>query len=65
MALQAGKRGASMGCIGFRVYTEIPDEEMMLAVPRHEIQSLVERLDTIISANSVLEEFHTQRRAQL
>ena len=65
MALQAGNASVSMGCIGFRVYTGIPDEEMMIAVPRHELRSLVDRLDTIVSANSALEEFHTQRQAAL
>ena len=65
ISLQSGNPTVSMGCVGFRVYTQIPDEEMMLAVPREELQGLVDRLDTIISANSALEEFHTQRAAQL
>ena len=55
-----GNTSISMGCIGFRVYTGIPDEEMMLAVPGRKFQVLVDRLDTMISANSALEDFHAQ-----
>ena len=65
VALQSRKASASMGCIGFRVYTGIPDEEMMIAIPRGELQGLVDRMETTVSANSALEAFHTQRRAQV
>jgi uncharacterized protein (DUF169 family) len=65
VALQSGNASASVGCIGFRVYTEIPDDEMMIAIPDQELQGLVDRMDTITSANSTLEEFHTLRRSQL
>ena len=65
VALQSMKASASMGCIGFRVYTGIPDEEMMIAIPRSELKGLVDRMETTVSANSALEAFHTQRRAQV
>ena len=65
MALRSANASVSMGCIGFRVYTEIPDEEMMIAVPSQQLPSLVDRLDTIVSANSALEEFHSERRDRL
>ena len=65
MALQSLNASASMGCVGFRVYTGIPDEEMLIAVPSRQLPTLVERLGTIVSANSALEDFHTQRGAQI
>jgi uncharacterized protein (DUF169 family) len=65
MALRTMNASMSVGCVGFRVYTEIPDEELLIAVPRNQIQNLVDRLDTMVSANSALEEFHNQRRSEL
>ncbi len=65
MALRSSNVSISVGCVGFRVYTGLPDEELMIAVPRSQIQALAERLDTIVSANSAVEAFHTQRRSQL
>ena len=65
MALRSMNASMSVGCIGFRVYTDIPDEELLLAVPRNQIQNLVDRLDTMVSANSALEEFHNKRRSEL
>lgn len=65
MAIRAMNASMSVGCVGFRVYTEIPDEEMLIAVPRNQIQNLADRLDTMVSANTALEEFHNQRRSNL
>jgi uncharacterized protein (DUF169 family) len=65
MALRSGKAALSMGCIGFRVYTQIPDQELLIAVPGDQLPALVERLDTIVSANAALQEFHTGRRASI
>jgi uncharacterized protein (DUF169 family) len=65
MAVQAGSAAMSVGCIGFRVYTGTPDEQMVVAVPRDQIPPLLDRLDTIVKANAALEQFHTQRRASI
>jgi len=54
---------ASFGCIGNRVYTELPDDEMYMAIPRAHLSTVVERLTAIVAANSALEQFHLQRRA--
>lgn len=65
MAVQAGSAAMSLGCIGFRVYTDTPEEEMIVAVPSSGLQELLDRLDTIVNANAALEEFHTKRRASV
>ena len=64
-ALESMNASMSVGCVGFRVYTDIPDEELLIAVPRDQIQSIVDRLGTTVTANSALEEFHTQRRSEI
>ena len=65
MALKSMNTSMSVGCVGFRVYTGIPDEELMIVVPRDQIKRLVDKLAATVSANSTLEEFHTQRRLEL
>lgn len=62
-ALKLGNISMSVGCVGFRVYTGLPDEEMVIAVPRGQLQGLADRLGTTLAANSALEQFHTQRRS--
>lgn len=64
-ALSSGNVSVSLGCIGFRVYTDIPDEEMVIAVPRERLGELLDAMDTMITANSALEDFHKQRRAAI
>jgi uncharacterized protein (DUF169 family) len=63
-ALKLESISMSMGCVGFRVYTGLPDEELVIAVPRGQLPALAERLNTTLRANSALEQFHTQRRGQ-
>jgi len=65
MALKSGVPSMSMGCIGFRVNSGISDDELLMAVPGAQLESLLGRLDTTVNANSALEQFHTERSAAL
>jgi len=56
---------ASVGCIGNRVYTELGDDELYLAVPAQALDSTLDALETILTANAELERFHRQREAAL
>ncbi len=62
-AANTGKATASLGCIGNRVYTGLPDGEFYMAVPGRALGELVEALGTIANANSELEKFHKARCA--
>jgi uncharacterized protein (DUF169 family) len=64
-ALAAGSSVASVGCIGNRVYTGLGDDELYLAVPSKALGPMLEKLETIMTANMELEEFHRQRAATL
>ena len=64
-ALAAATSVASVGCIGNRVYTEMADDELYLAVPAKAIVSMLAKLETIVTANLELETFHRQRKASL
>lgn len=56
---------ASVGCIGNRVYTELGDDELYVALPGTAVRPMLASLDTIVTANVELEAFHRQRAATL
>ncbi|MEP7305430.1 MAG: DUF169 domain-containing protein [Acidobacteriota bacterium] len=56
---------ASIGCIGNRVYTELPDEELYFTVPAASLAAMLDKLHTIVNANVELEKFHRMRAATL
>jgi uncharacterized protein (DUF169 family) len=60
-AAGTGASVASVGCIGNRVYTSLEDDELYLAVPAGSVERTLERLDTIVTANTELEKFHRAR----
>jgi uncharacterized protein (DUF169 family) len=68
MAIPAALSGgvaSSLGCIGNRVYTGIDDDQFYTVVAGTDLQAIVRELDTIVSANAQLAEYHQGRRAAL
>jgi len=68
MALPAALAGgavASTGCIGNRVYTELSDDDLYVAVPGRELTRVVDEVATIAHANTALGDYHRQRRRDL
>ena len=64
-ALGSAAAVASVACIGNRVYTELGDDELCLAVPAKALDATLGKLETILTANAELEKFHRQRAAAL
>lgn len=56
---------SSLGCVGNRIYTGVTDDEFYTVIAGKSLESVVAELDTIISANAALTEYHTGRRAAL
>jgi uncharacterized protein (DUF169 family) len=54
---------SNLGCIGNRVYTELPDDEFYFAITGSRLAAVVNQLSTIVGANRELEKFHRQRAA--
>jgi uncharacterized protein (DUF169 family) len=52
---------ASAGCIGNRVYTDIGEDELYVAVPGAALESVIHELETIVSANARLADYHQGR----
>lgn len=68
MALPAALAGgtiASTGCIGNRVYTDLGDDELYVAVPGRDVARVAASLGTITAANDTLTTYHRDRRRTL
>jgi uncharacterized protein (DUF169 family) len=68
MAIPAALTGgvaSSLGCIGNRVYTGIADDQFYTVISGADLADVVNALDTIVSANATLAEYHQGRRATL
>ncbi|HYL69151.1 MAG TPA: DUF169 domain-containing protein [Candidatus Limnocylindria bacterium] len=55
----------STGCIGNRVYTDLAEDELYVAVRGKDLAHIAQELETIADANSKLLEYHRTRRQQL
>jgi uncharacterized protein (DUF169 family) len=60
-AIEQKRGGASLGCIGNRVYTALDDNEAYFAIPGASVGAVEERLRAILHANQELEKFHRSR----
>ena len=56
---------ASTGCIGNRVYTDVGEDELYVAVPGKDLTRVAEEAQTIAGANAELSEYHRERRRVL
>jgi uncharacterized protein (DUF169 family) len=63
--MQSGRTAANLGCIGNRVYTDLPDDELYFVIAGPQLDAVVDKLETIVNANRELEDFHRGRVAQL
>jgi uncharacterized protein (DUF169 family) len=59
--MQNRRAATSFGCIGNRVYTELPDDQVWWALDGRALQAVLAKLDTIVAANRKLESFHRAR----
>jgi uncharacterized protein (DUF169 family) len=56
---------ASAGCIGNRIYTDLAESELYVAVPGKDLERIAAEIDTILIANFKLAEYHRERRRTL
>lgn len=59
--MQSGRSATNLGCIGNRVYTEIPDDELYFIFNGSQLEPIVMKLAKIVNANRELEKFHRAR----
>jgi uncharacterized protein (DUF169 family) len=56
---------SSIGCIGNRIYTELPDSNLYTVIAGRQIGSVADQLETIAKANAALADYHRERRVTL
>ncbi len=61
--LHKGENSMSFGCVGARTYIQLSPAEMVLTIPGQNFIDLVERLQTVVTANTALAPFHQQQKA--
>ena len=55
----------SSACVGNRVYTDLGDDELYIAIPGKDIERVANELDTIVTANQKLTAYHNERKSAL
>ncbi len=55
----------SSGCIGNRVYTDLKESDLYIAISGKDLEIIAAELQTIIAANALLSDYHHQRRQSL
>ncbi len=61
--MQSGRTATNLGCIGNRVYTGLADDELYFVVAGPRLDTVVEKLNTIVNANDQLKAYHQARLA--
>ena len=56
---------ASTACIGNRIYTDLGEDELYIAVPGRDLPKIAEEAKMIAAANAKLSEYHRARRQAL
>ncbi|RPJ28995.1 MAG: hypothetical protein EHM35_13465 [Planctomycetaceae bacterium] len=56
---------SSIGCIGNRIYTDLPDDELYMTIPGKDVARVADELGVIKQANTVLSDYHRARREAL
>jgi uncharacterized protein (DUF169 family) len=64
-ALGLGRPTMSLGCSGMRVFTGIPGELMLVAVPAADAERFVDALQITLRANRDMDSFYRRRLAQV
>lgn len=59
--LADGSAVVSLGCVGNRVYTGLPDGKLYITLPGSKIAGIVRHLETTLNANEALQQFHQAR----
>ena len=64
-AALTARMATSLGCVGNRIYTEVPADELYVTVAGSHIANVAEQLETIVAANKALADHHRSRKSAL
>jgi len=60
-AAMTGSLASSLGCVGNRIYTDLPEDEFYSVVSGLDLSAIAAGLVTIVSANAALATYHSER----
>ena len=63
--IQRGRVTISLGCIGNRIYNEVADDQLYVALPAQRMNEVIKHVETVVEANRQLERFHHERLASV
>ena len=64
-SLDTEKAVLSLGCIGNRVYTGLAPDEMVFTAPGKNLEKIMNNLQDITKANTLLEGIHTSKKQEI
>jgi uncharacterized protein (DUF169 family) len=64
-AAMASGAASSLGCIGNRVYTGIPEDEFYTVLRADQLDAVAGEMATLSAANATLAEYHRERRLSI
>jgi uncharacterized protein (DUF169 family) len=64
LAMKTGKSSLSLGCMGNRTFTGLPDEELYVCIPGGQWSVLVSKLEEIAKANAAMQQHYRNHKAQ-
>jgi uncharacterized protein (DUF169 family) len=64
LAGKTGQTSLSLGCIGNRTFTGLPDEELYVCIPSNHWPKLIAELIAVGKANSEMQQFYRAHQAQ-
>jgi uncharacterized protein (DUF169 family) len=63
-AMAASRPVMSLGCIGMRTFTRVPEDLMLGVIPAGEAPTFLDAIDTAVRANEAMRPFYEGQRAR-
>ena len=63
-AMAASRPAMSLGCIGMRTFTQVPQDLMLGVIPAGEAAAFLDAIDTAVRANEAMRPFYEGQRAK-
>lgn len=63
-AVARGKVTMSLGCAGMRTFTEIPDDQCLVAIPGAKLAAVTDALGEMVAVNAQMKEHYLAKKSQ-
>jgi uncharacterized protein (DUF169 family) len=63
-AMASSRPAMSLGCVGMRTFTQVPEDLMLGVIPAGEADTFLDAIDTAVRANEAMRPFYESQRAR-